>query len=78
MDRPSWDTYFINIAKLTSERSNCVKRRVGCILVKNKRILSRNVILKIKRKLVLNYKITRVFNLSFHLFQFNKTLKQEF
>jgi acetyltransferase-like isoleucine patch superfamily enzyme len=40
MDRPSWDTYFINIAKLTSERSNCIKRRVGCILVKNKRILS--------------------------------------
>jgi dCMP deaminase len=40
MDRPSWDTYFINIAKLTSERSNCIKRHVGCVLVKNKRILS--------------------------------------
>lgn len=40
MDRPSWDTYFINIAKLTSQRSNCIKRKVGCIIVKDKRILS--------------------------------------
>ena len=40
MQRPSWDEYFVNIAKLTSERSNCIKRKVGCILVKDKRILS--------------------------------------
>ncbi len=39
-DRPCWDDYFINIAKLTSERSNCIKRRVGCVIVKDKRILS--------------------------------------
>ena len=39
-ERPSWDEYFINIAQLTSERSNCIKRKVGCIIVKNKRILS--------------------------------------
>lgn len=38
--RPSWDQYFIDIAKLTSERSNCIKRRVGCVIVKDKRILS--------------------------------------
>ncbi len=38
--RPSWDDYFINISQLTSERSNCIKRKVGCIIVKNKRILS--------------------------------------
>lgn len=38
--RPSWDEYFIDIANLTSERSNCIKRKVGCIIVKNKRILS--------------------------------------
>jgi len=38
--RPSWDEYFIDIAQLTSERSNCIKRKVGCIIVKNKRILS--------------------------------------
>lgn len=39
-NRPNWDQYFINIAKLTSERSNCIKRRVGCVIVKDKRILS--------------------------------------
>lgn len=40
MERPTWDKYFINIAKLTSERSNCIKRKVGCIIVKENRILS--------------------------------------
>lgn len=40
MYRPTWDEYFIEIAKLTSKRSNCIKRRVGCIIVKDNRILS--------------------------------------
>lgn len=40
MNRPSWDQYFITIAKLTSQRSNCIKRKVGCIVVKDTRILS--------------------------------------
>jgi dCMP deaminase len=40
MQRPTWDEYFIQIADLTSRRSNCIKRRVGCIIVKDKRILS--------------------------------------
>jgi dCMP deaminase len=40
MNRPSWDEYFINIAQLTSKRSNCIKRQVGCVLVKDNRILS--------------------------------------
>lgn len=39
-DRPSWDTYFITIAHLTSQRSNCIRRKVGCIIVKDNRILS--------------------------------------
>lgn len=38
--RPSWDEYFIEIAQLTSKRSNCIKRQVGCIIVKDNRILS--------------------------------------
>lgn len=38
--RPSWDTYFMTIAQLTSKRSNCLRRRVGCILVNDNRILS--------------------------------------
>lgn len=39
-NRPSWDQYFIEITKLTSKRSNCLKRKVGCIIVKDYRILS--------------------------------------
>lgn len=38
--RPTWDEYFMTIAKLTRERSNCIRRRVGCIIVKDNRILS--------------------------------------
>ncbi|KAM0677535.1 Deoxycytidine monophosphate (dCMP) deaminase [Binucleata daphniae] len=38
--RPSWDIYFIKIAMLVSKRSNCMKGRVGCVLVKDKRIIS--------------------------------------
>ncbi|PVV01095.1 hypothetical protein BB560_004501, partial [Smittium megazygosporum] len=38
--RPSWDLYFMKIAELSSHRSNCMKRRVGCILVQNNQILS--------------------------------------
>jgi dCMP deaminase len=40
MNRPSWDQYFSSIASLTGERSNCIRRKVGCVLVKNNRILS--------------------------------------
>ncbi|EJF66928.1 hypothetical protein DICSQDRAFT_45581 [Dichomitus squalens LYAD-421 SS1] len=38
--RPGWDTYFMQLASLASRRSNCMKRRVGAILVRNKRVLS--------------------------------------
>ncbi|KAH9178795.1 cytidine deaminase-like protein [Lactarius sanguifluus] len=38
--RPSWDSYFMTLASLASMRSNCMKRRVGAILVRNKRILA--------------------------------------
>ncbi|EKM61256.1 uncharacterized protein PHACADRAFT_204417 [Phanerochaete carnosa HHB-10118-sp] len=38
--RPGWDTYFMRLASLASLRSNCMKRRVGAILVRNKRILA--------------------------------------
>lgn len=38
--RPGWDTYFMQLASLASLRSNCMKRRVGAILVRNKRILA--------------------------------------
>lgn len=40
MNRPSWDEYFIQIAALTSKRSNCIRRQVGCIIVNENRIIS--------------------------------------
>ncbi len=40
MPRPSWDEYFTKIAFDVSERSTCLRRKVGAILVKDKRILS--------------------------------------
>jgi dCMP deaminase len=38
--RPSWGTYFMNITNLVAERSTCIRRAVGAVLVKEKRILS--------------------------------------
>lgn len=38
--RPSWDEYFLSIAELVSSRSTCLRRRVGAVIVKDKRILS--------------------------------------
>jgi len=38
--RPSWDEYFMNIAKVVAARSNCVKRKVAAVIVKDKRIIS--------------------------------------
>ena len=40
MSRPSWDEYFLKIAFDVAERSTCLRRKVGAILVKNKRILA--------------------------------------
>ncbi|KAJ4267736.1 Deoxycytidine monophosphate (dCMP) deaminase [Fusarium torreyae] len=39
--RPGWDTYFMELAALAAQRSNCMKRRVGCVLVgKERRVIS--------------------------------------
>jgi dCMP deaminase len=38
--RPSWDEYFMKLASLAALRSNCMKRRVGCVLVREKRVIS--------------------------------------
>ncbi|MEO0077680.1 MAG: cytidine/deoxycytidylate deaminase family protein [candidate division WOR-3 bacterium] len=37
--RKSWDHYFLDIAQLVSERSTCLRRKVGAVLVREKRIL---------------------------------------
>ncbi len=38
--RPNWDEYFLGIAKVVALRSNCVKRKVAAVIVKDKRIIS--------------------------------------
>lgn len=38
--RPSWETYFMDIARLVSRRATCMRRAVGAVIVKDKRILS--------------------------------------
>lgn len=38
--RPDWDEYFMNIAKVVATRSNCIKRKVAAIIVKDRRVIS--------------------------------------
>jgi len=38
--RPGWDAYFMQLASLAAKRSNCMKRRVGCVLVREKRVIA--------------------------------------
>ncbi|KAJ5894433.1 Deoxycytidylate deaminase [Penicillium taxi] len=38
--RPIWDQYFMQLASLAAQRSNCMKRRVGCVLVRERRVIS--------------------------------------
>ena len=38
--RPNWNDYFAEIVKVTAKRSSCNRLHVGCLLVKNNRIIS--------------------------------------
>ena len=40
LKRPSWDKYFIEIARLVSTRSTCLRRQVGAVIVKERHILA--------------------------------------
>jgi len=40
MERPSNDEYFMEMAQLVSTRSTCMRRKVGAVIVKEKRVLS--------------------------------------
>jgi dCMP deaminase len=38
--RPDWDHYFMDIARVVASRSNCMKRKVAAIIVRDKRVIS--------------------------------------
>ena len=38
--RPDWDTYFMDIAHVVKSRSNCCRRNVAAVIVKDRRIIS--------------------------------------
>ena len=40
MARPNWDEYFMRMAKVAALRSNCVKRKVAAIIVRDRRVVS--------------------------------------
>jgi dCMP deaminase len=40
IERPSWDSYFMEIAKLVSTRATCPRRSVGALIVRDRRILA--------------------------------------
>jgi dCMP deaminase len=39
-ERPDWDEYFMKMAKVASLRSNCVKRKVAAVIVRDRRVIS--------------------------------------
>jgi len=40
MARPSWDEYFMSLARLAATRSTCLRRHVGAVIVKDRMLLS--------------------------------------
>ncbi|MBU1105047.1 MAG: dCMP deaminase family protein [Candidatus Riflebacteria bacterium] len=38
--RPDWDTYFLRIAQLIAQRSTCLRRQVGAVIVRENRLLA--------------------------------------
>jgi len=40
MERPDWDTYFMDIAHVVARRGNCLRRQVAAVIVKDNRIVS--------------------------------------
>ena len=39
-ERPTWDQYFMRMAFLAASRSNCTRRKVGAVIVKDKNVLA--------------------------------------
>lgn len=40
IERPSWEDYFMDISLLVAKRSTCIRRAVGAVVVKDKRLLA--------------------------------------
>jgi dCMP deaminase len=40
LNRPDWDTYFMDIAHVVARRSNCSRRQVAAVVVRDRRIIS--------------------------------------
>ena len=40
INRPDWDHYFMQMAELTAQRSTCLRRHVGAVIVKDKHIIA--------------------------------------
>ncbi len=40
LKRPSWDEYFMELTEVVAKRSTCLRRKVGAIIVKDKRVLA--------------------------------------
>lgn len=38
--RPTWDEYFMQIATVVATRSTCIRRQIGAVIAKDKKILS--------------------------------------
>jgi len=39
-ERPDWNTYFLRIAQLIAQRSTCLRRQVGAVIVRDNRLLA--------------------------------------
>jgi len=39
-ERPDWDTYFMDIARVVATRGNCLRRRVAAVVVKDRRVIT--------------------------------------
>jgi len=40
MARPNWDRYFLDLCEAVSKRATCNRGRSGCVIVKDKRIMT--------------------------------------
>ena len=40
LNRPDWDNYFMDIAHVAAKRSNCSRRQVAAVIVKDHRVIS--------------------------------------